>query len=600
MGRRKKPTEYVPEFYGPLGTVKQAEWPEFAEAFRTLSLNERERLRENNNPNYWVMYYADLRERALESLWVFVSEVLDNPVLYEPLHKPICDWLQTRNEGKLKKLLLMARGHVKSNIGTVAYSTWRIAKNPNERILVASHKDEDATKFIGAIGNIIQYNEKFRCTFPDIVPAPDKNGQPRRWSQWAILVKRDIDFVEPTVQGTTPRKAASGQHYSLFIPDDIVTHLNVKNETQLQVTEDFKKQCVSLLDPGAEELMIGTRYHFDDEYGRVLETAELRDLYDIKIIPDTNVPGIVDEFIAGRIKWKREHDHQYLNYPSRYTLDKQDYKSPDGEHKNRKSLVDVKLQQGSLTYANQYQLVPRDPATQCFDVNKIDILDNLPIIAPNQRFEWYQFLDHASEKHTQSMTALGTVAIGPRMICYIVDLYWGTFTNEQVCEEMIRWQLMPDIIRPRIVGLGRSAYELQLEQYCRERTKELNISIPFQFVTTVEQLEDKNDHIRRLTPFVERRKIKILKDCANRQQIIHEFDRFPKSKQKDCIDMLANIAKIALPGREREFLEEGEPTQAEAPRAGMTFDDVLRQIERGSKVRIGSHQVRSTGKVRMR
>jgi hypothetical protein len=36
----------------------------------------------------------DLRKRAEESLWCFRSEVLGNPVLYEPLHRPLCDMVQ--------------------------------------------------------------------------------------------------------------------------------------------------------------------------------------------------------------------------------------------------------------------------------------------------------------------------------------------------------------------------------------------------------------------------------------------------------------------------------------------------------------------------
>lgn len=603
MGRRPKPTEIVQDLYGPLGTVPVSDWPVFADAWANMTPALREQLRVDKNPNYWVMYYADLRRRATESFWVFLSEVLQNPVLYEPLHKPIAEWLHPEAWTKQKKLLLMSRGHVKSNIATVGYAAWRIVLNRNERILVASHRDEDATKFVSAIGNIILYNERFKCAFPDVVPAPDKNGKPRKWSEWRILVSRDLDYIEPTVQGTTPRKAAAGQHYSLFLPDDIVTEKNVASELQLEKTAEFKRLGESLLDPGAQELMVGTRYLLEDEYGRILDTPSIREIYDIKVIPDTKVPGIVDEFIAGRIEWKREHDFEYLNYPSRFTLNpKGDYRSPDGdESKHRKSLPLIKKLQGSLVYANQYQLIPRDPSTQCFDKDRIEILDELPRLYPGQRYEWYQFLDHASEKHTQSKTALGTVAIGPRMICYIVDLLWGTYSNDQVCEELFRWQQMPDQIRPRIVGMGRSAYELQLEQYARERGKELGITIPFQLVTTVEQLEDKNDHIRRLTPFVERNKIKILKDCRNRQQILHEFDWFPKSKEKDCIDMLANIAKIALPGREREFLEEGEAPKPQPQFEGMTFNDVLRQIERGSKVRIGAHQVRGgTGKVRLR
>ena len=587
----KKPKKVEP-LYGPLGTVARDEWPMYAKAWAGKSGHERSFAVRMAYPEVPVMIAADRRIRALDSLWVFLTEVLKNPVVYEPLHKPLCEWFHPDQWTTQKKMLLMARGHVKSNAFNVGQVLWRLCRDPNERVLIASHRNEDAAKFVSSIANIVTQNETFRETFPDIRPALGPNGRSRRWSDWRILIERDIDYIEPSVQGTTPQKSASGQHYSFYVPDDIVTHLNVKSEVQLERTRAFKEQCESLLDPGAREAMLGTRYHFEDEYGRILDTPNLRRAYDCKIIPATKTPGIVDEYVSGRIEWKREDDFEHLHYPSRFTLAPEDYICVNfagvGDHsKNRKSLPQVKLLQGTLTYANQYDLVPRDPATQPFDVNKIEIVDALPRLAPNQHYDWYQFCDHASERHTQSKTALGTVAIGPRMQCYLVDLFWGTYSTAQVCEEMFRWQQMDEDMRPKIVGMGRSAYELQIEQYCRERSKELGIGIPFQFVKTVEHLEDKNDHIRRLVPFVERRKLSILATCRNRQQAIHEFDWFPKSKQKDVVDMLANIAKIALPGREREFLDEAKEVKPEPKPTGMTMDDAIRELERGGSVRMG-------------
>ena len=605
MGRRRKADVLAdgPAYDGPLGTVPKEEWDEWARVYADMSVLRRKEVQTRDPAKYEVMVCADRRARARASFWTFMVEVMENPVLYEPLHKPLCEWLEPGAWTTQKKMLLMARGHVKSNVFTVGYVLWRICLDANERILLASHRDEDVNKFIVAIGNKILYSPRFKETFPDIRPALGANMKPRRWSEWRIEVERTTDYIEPTVQGTTPNKSASGQHYSLLVPDDIVTHLNVKSETQLETTKEFHEQCESLLDPGAQELMIGTRYHFEDEYGRIQDTTELAELYDVKVIPATHDPLIVDEYISGRMQWRREHDFEHCAYPSRFTLDKKDYVSPDGDkNKNRKSLPQVKVAQGSLVYANQYQLVPRDPKTQPFDIEHIEIVDELPQVHNwQQRYEFYQFLDHSSEKDTQSKTALITVAIGARMTSYVVDVFWGLYSNAQVCEEMIRWQQMPEAIRPKIVGMGRSAWELQLEQYCRERCKELNVSIPFQFITTVENNEAKNDHIRRLTPFVENRKIKVLKGCANRAQLLHEFDWFPKSKQKDCIDALAHIAKIALPGRERDFLEESPRAEQDNAPRGLTFNDLMKQVE-NNKVRIGSHQrIRNRiGSIRMR
>lgn len=605
MARRKRSKEDAEGRHtGPLGTVPETDWPKYAAAFAAMCGTERER--QSKTAEYPVMYYADLRIRALASFWVFLSEVLEIPVLYEPLHRPLADWLEPRNWKKQKKMLLLHRGGVKSNAFNIGYALWRLCRNHNERVLIASHKDEDAAKFVSAAGDIVTGHEKFRNTFPDVRPKMRDNGTPERWSQWQILIERDKNYVEPSIQGCSQRTSATGRHYSLLIPDDLVTDKNTSSPLELGNTENFHRLCESLLDPGAQELMLGTRYHFADEYGRIIDTPSIERLYDIKVIPVIEDPRVVDEYIDGTRDWKRQDDYDLLAFPSRFTLDPRgDYISPDGdETKHRKSVPQIKALQGSLIFANQYLLEPRDPGSQVFDATKIEVLERLPYPPEGREMEFYQFLDHASEKQTQSCTALVTVAIGPRFTMYIVDVFWGTYSNAQVADEMIRWQQMPQAVRPRLVGLGRSAYELNLEQYCRERCKELQVSIPFQFVKPIENQEEKNDHIKRLTPFFDAGKIKILKNCRNRAQIISEFDWFPKGKSKDCIDALAHVTKIVLPGRERDFLDIKPVAERPQKKAGVTFNDVLEEMQRGGKVRIGGHQIMrrqpSTGKVRMR
>ena len=52
---------------------------------------------EKSEPAVYEQVYRDycawLRPHSLANLWVFISQVLRNPVLYEPLHKPLSDWL---------------------------------------------------------------------------------------------------------------------------------------------------------------------------------------------------------------------------------------------------------------------------------------------------------------------------------------------------------------------------------------------------------------------------------------------------------------------------------------------------------------------------
>src|SRR5574341_779892 len=77
-----------------------------------------------------------LKELVLEDFWEFNKEIVGWKDLYEPLHKPLCYFVQ-ENEHK-KKLILLPRGHLKSSVVTVGYALWKIAQNQKNRILIAN------------------------------------------------------------------------------------------------------------------------------------------------------------------------------------------------------------------------------------------------------------------------------------------------------------------------------------------------------------------------------------------------------------------------------------------------------------------------------
>lgn len=307
-----------------------------------------------------------MRKRALADFWVFLSEVIRNPVLYEPLHRPLAEWLGTPTWEKPKRLLLLPRGHVKSNVLTVGFVLWQICKDLNIRVLLASHKHGDTTKFLGTIIQYILNNKHFKAVFPEVVPAREdstagngKIGKRTRWNTNQILVERDCDLTENTVECTSLGAQVTGRHYDLMVGDDLVTALNVKTDDQIEKTREFHELCESLLDPGALELNLGTRYHFDDEYGTILDTPELQEIYECRVQPATKEPGIIHEYLGKKRTWKRKDDFEFLIFPTRFTLDDKDYRSPDGDKtKSRKSLVATYKMQGSTVYANQYDLTP--------------------------------------------------------------------------------------------------------------------------------------------------------------------------------------------------------------------------------------------------
>ena len=551
-----------------------------------MTSEQRESVRVLKPDVYAEMKRDDLRHRAYHDFWTFLTEVIRNPVLYEPLHRPIAEWLEPKNWKKRKKLLLMSRGYVKSNVGTVGYGLWRIVRNKNIRILVGSHKDDDGEKFVTAMESILENNETFRDTFPDIRYQMGPNGKPKLCNGRAFLIDRDVHRVEPTVQACSPKSSVTGRHYNLYIGDDLVNEKSVNTAELIEGTKEFHQLCESLLDPGADELDIGTRYHYEDEYGRIIDTRDIRDQYEVMIIPATNVPGIVVEYQDGSRVWREGDDEKYVNYPTRFTLAPQDWLSPDGdENKHKKSLVAIRVNQGAQVYANQYDLEPRDPDSKCFDTENIEVVKELP----EGKYTCYQFLDHSSEKLTQSKTALVTCMVNDQFDIYLTDVFWGTYSNRQTAEELVRWQLRP--VKPFIVGVENGPYEISLRAYIRERQRELGVFIPFKQITGQQHNTNKDDHIRKLTPFVEASKVKILDTCRNKNQILDEFDKFPKTKAKDCIDALAQIVDLVLPGKGRDFIEH-HPVKKKPKVKGYTLNQLIDDMDRKAGKRPERRKVR--------
>src|SRR3990167_8314222 len=108
---------------------------------------------------------ALLRADVLEDFWEFSKEVIGWKDLYEPLHKPLCDFVQN-NQDK-KRMVLLPRGHLKSSVITIGYALWRIAQNPKIRILIANATGPLAVTFLKQIKDHLLKNEKFKELFGD-------------------------------------------------------------------------------------------------------------------------------------------------------------------------------------------------------------------------------------------------------------------------------------------------------------------------------------------------------------------------------------------------------------------------------------------------
>lgn len=209
----------------------------------------------------------------------------------------------------LRRLVLMPRGHLKSTIGTVLYTLWRIYRNPNIRILVACNLQTLALSFIRELRSYLENKEleKVWNNRPHIegslLPALDKRNRTRNsnfeteaedkkiiWSATALQVNRPGSFKEPTVFATSVGTTVTGMHYDLAILDDLIDFKNIESPAKKAQIEGWIADIESVLNPpkvvelgtssflfsdtvGGEILVSGTRYAVDDYYGQIIANA---------------------------------------------------------------------------------------------------------------------------------------------------------------------------------------------------------------------------------------------------------------------------------------------------------------------------------------
>lgn len=505
-------------------------------------------------------------KRGKEDLYFFNKVILNNPVLYAPLHKPICRWLETYTPGTIpygaltfhtgrrKKLFLMPRGHIKSNLGTVGQSLQDIVKNPNVRILIGSHKMKDAQKFLCMIRTYLE-SDRFRYFYPEIKPKMSRyTRKPSKWSDEAILLERSSDFVESTVECSSSDAEVVGRHYDRFRFDDLVTEKSV-TEAGLKETKRFHQSTEGLADPGLLELITGTRYDYADRYGEILDTPEIRNKYDV-----VDLTAFVEQ--NERPSETMDLAELVLRgtpiFPTRFTTEPE---GPVDDEAPVKSLPAILDTSGAYFFNTQYMNRPQDPTKQTFTEQLLQTMycDSLP---QDGEMAYFRVCDLSGQNETgESFTAIVTGCVDHNACIYITDIIRGNFTASWIMEELFRGQEVADEFRPKLVGFEPSMFEKVLKNVMERLARARHTWIPVKLLPVSASRRSKPDRIRGLEAWITNGKFKVLRTCRNKALLHNELYRQPSKNAVDIADASAMIPIFMFPGRKPK--NDGAPAQGD-------------------------------------
>ena len=161
--------------------------------------------------------------------------------------------------------------HAKSTTITVAYSVWRILRDPNVKILLVSKRQGFAANFLYAIKSILT-SARYRPLQTRWAPAEGFEKASAEWSATQIrLVDDETDFEkDPTVQVLGIGGQIYGSRADLIIVDDAVVLENVAQwESQLRwIRQEVDSRLYS---ESSKLLVVGTRVAPVDLYSALLD-----------------------------------------------------------------------------------------------------------------------------------------------------------------------------------------------------------------------------------------------------------------------------------------------------------------------------------------
>ena len=196
---------------------------------------------------------------GLMDLGCFCTDILGH--LAEPFHEAmIAHQMQHQYSA-----VYLPRGYGKTTIATIARSNWEGVRDPNTRVLVASHSAKYSYDLSGETkANFAKENLIYHYG--------EQQGHP--WTNDKFSLKgRTIGTKEKTFTYVGSGQKTVGWHGPLILVDDVVTEEAAQSERQREVLENWwKKSLWPCRKPGTKFSVVGTRYHPLDLYQKFIDS----------------------------------------------------------------------------------------------------------------------------------------------------------------------------------------------------------------------------------------------------------------------------------------------------------------------------------------
>ena len=211
---------------------------------------------------------SELRELCKTDLFFLLYFVLGVKTINHPW---IVDRIREVEELHDRTLDLWSREHFKSTILTYGLVIQELLNDPESRIAIFSHTRGIAKAFLRRIKLTFESNDLLKTLFPDILYSDPKNQSPKWSEDDGIIINRKGVYNEASLEawGLVDGMPTS-RHYTIRVYDDVVTKDSVSTPEQIKKTDEAFKLSQFLGARGGTVRVVGTRYHFADQYSKML------------------------------------------------------------------------------------------------------------------------------------------------------------------------------------------------------------------------------------------------------------------------------------------------------------------------------------------
>ena len=185
------------------------------------------------------------------------------------------NWYSLFKEHK-RLLLLSPRDHGKTEAAIRSYAGSRIAADRNFRVLVVSKTIKEARKRVVQVRQDLSSNPMLNEDFGSFSPRfmdPGGKKDKEKWGQTEFYVSgRTSNLRDATMEGVGRFGSITGGHFDLIILDDPFEFDDAQSTAfRDKLWKWFTSTILELAEPTTQIIVVGTRKHADDLYGRLIE-----------------------------------------------------------------------------------------------------------------------------------------------------------------------------------------------------------------------------------------------------------------------------------------------------------------------------------------